>query len=94
MCTKLYSINVVDCEWDEWTTGECDKTCGGGLLIKERTVLVDEANGGNPCAGSSSVTESCNIDPCPGNDGLLNLIFIMLYSKVSNYNSIVNSVLS
>ena len=66
VCTKLYLINLVDCEWDEWTIGGCTVTCGGGLMTKTRKALVNETNGGNPCAGEPTITESCNIDCCPG----------------------------
>ena len=57
---------VVDCEWDEWMIGECSKTCGGGLLTKSRKLKVDEARGGLECTGDPVVSESCNVQECPG----------------------------
>ena len=57
---------LVDCEWDEWQVGECDKVCGGGLLTKTRVSKMDEKHGGKACTGHSSVTESCNVHECPG----------------------------
>ena len=63
--TKLTSI-VVDCDWDDWQVGECDKSCGGGLFTKNRVPKVDEQYGGEACTGRSTVTESCNIQECPG----------------------------
>jgi hypothetical protein len=57
---------IVDCEWDEWQVEECDKTCGGGLFTKTRVPKVDEQHGGEACTGHSSVTESCNVQECPG----------------------------
>ena len=71
---NLYALNIVDCEWDVWTIGECSKSCGGGLQINTREELINEANGGDPCTGSSTVTESCNINECPGNKRTINLI--------------------
>ena len=63
----IYSLKIiVDCEWDEWQVGECDKSCGGGLLTKTRVPKVDKAHGGKECTGPSSVTESCNVQECPG----------------------------
>ena len=57
---------LVDCEWDEWQVGECDKACGGGFLTKTRVAKVDEKHGGKACTGHPSVTESCNVHECPG----------------------------
>ena len=57
---------LVDCEWDEWQVGECDKLCGGGLLTKTRVPKGDEKHGGKACTGHPSVTESCNTHECPG----------------------------
>ena len=60
------TLILVDCEWDDWQVGVCDKTCGGGLLTKTRIPKVNEQNGGEECTGRSNVTESCNIQECPG----------------------------
>ena len=57
---------VVDCEWDDWQVEACDKSCGGGLLKKTREPKMAEQHGGEECTGHSSVTESCNIQECPG----------------------------
>ena len=56
----------VDCVWDEWVVGDCSKSCGGGLLTKTRAPLVDAAHGGVNCTGDPVVSESCNVDECPG----------------------------
>ena len=58
--------NIVDCEWDEWKTGECDEPCGGGMRTNTRIPKVDAQHGGEECTGSSSITESCNQHECPG----------------------------
>ena len=57
---------VVHCEWSEWTIDTCTKTCGGGRRNKIRTALVSAANGGDPCLGSSTKDDPCNIQKCPG----------------------------
>ena len=60
------SLLAVDCEWDEWQTGLCSKTCGGGLQTNTRTEKVSQKHGGKECSGSASVEESCNTQECPG----------------------------
>ena len=66
--TKLviFVLKLVDCEWDEWQIGECSEECGGGIRINTRSPKVESAHGGEGCAGSSSITESCNVQECPG----------------------------
>ena len=41
-------------------------TCGGGNRTKTRTEKVSSAFGGEECEGLSSITESCNVQECPG----------------------------
>ena len=65
----------VHCEWSEWEIGECSKSCGGGLRINTRMMKVESKHGGEECAGSSTIAESCNLQECPGK------IFC-----ISNYN--------
>ena len=72
--SKLYfviysALFVVDggcSNWSNWT--ECSLTCGGGTREKHRTCDNPEPqNGGKDCDGlGESVTENCNLDPCPG----------------------------
>ena len=54
------------CEWDEWNIGECDLPCGGGLRTNTRSPKVEAKHGGEECAGSSKIIESCNVHECPG----------------------------
>merc|ERR1711881_757865 len=58
----------VDCQWEEWTIGECSKTCGTGTQQQIRDIAVMEQFGGHPCVGDYSVTVDCNTDPCPVSD--------------------------
>ena len=57
---------VVDCKWDDWAIGECDKECGGGMRTNTRAVKVPAEHGGKACPGPASVEESCNVQECPG----------------------------
>ena len=57
---------LVDCVWNDWTVGQCSLSCGGGTLTKIRTHNVTAQHGGEVCAGHAEVTESCNVQECPG----------------------------
>ena len=61
----LQIINIVDCEWDDWKLGECDKSCGVRTITRE--VKVEAQHGGDECKGLSSATVPCNAEECPGN---------------------------
>ena len=52
--------------WTEWEVGICSKTCGGGERSKIRDVKIEAAYGGKECQDSSSMTETCNTNDCPG----------------------------
>ena len=56
--------------------GECTKTCGGGIRTNTRD-QKDAEHGGDECQGVSSVTESCNVEECPGKMGYITLIFMV-----------------
>ena len=62
----VFIFNLVDCEWGNWTIGECDKECGGGMRTNTRIPAPEAQYGGQNCTGHPSVTESCNIHECPG----------------------------
>ncbi|XP_053396768.1 ADAMTS-like protein 1 isoform X6 [Mercenaria mercenaria] len=52
-------------DWSAWTA--CTKTCGGGSRGRSRTCTnPTPQNDGLPCNGSSSQTEDCNTNTCPG----------------------------
>jgi hypothetical protein len=71
----LIKHQSVHCQWDEWKVGECSKTCGGGLKTNTRQPSVTANHGGQECSGSSKVTESCNIQECPGTKCILNIVY-------------------
>ncbi|KAK7448538.1 hypothetical protein BaRGS_00040086 [Batillaria attramentaria] len=50
--------------WSEWT--QCSASCNGGVQSRHR--LCDNpspSDGGNPCAGDTNVTQTCNDFECP-----------------------------
>ncbi|KAI3365153.1 hypothetical protein L3Q82_010244, partial [Scortum barcoo] len=50
--------------WSEWSL--CSKSCGGGLLSRQRECSNPAPqNGGKPCAGDAVDYEACNKQPCP-----------------------------
>nr|XP_061807746.1 thrombospondin-2-like [Nerophis lumbriciformis] len=50
--------------WSEW--GLCSKSCGGGLLSRERKCLNPSPQfGGSFCGGEAMDYETCNKQPCP-----------------------------
>ena len=53
------SILIVNCEWGDWSFGECSRTCGGGMRTKIRKYI-------DGCPGDHKVNEECNIKHCPG----------------------------
>ena len=67
---KTYILNIVfylvDCEWENWVIGECDKKCGGGVRTNTRAEKQGAQHGGEECTGPASIEEKCNIQKCPG----------------------------
>ena len=57
---------LVNCEWDEWKIGKCDKTCGGGMQTNTRVKKSEAKYGGEKCEGLSKITQLCNVQDCPG----------------------------
>ena len=60
-------VIAIDCEWDDWSYGECSKTCGTGKRTNTREKLVSEKNGGK-CSGKRTQIEECNTHPCQGKE--------------------------
>ena len=61
----------VDGGWSEWGGwSDCSAECGGtGTKTRTRTCTHPApAFGGLDCEDEQSETQSCNIDPCPGDD--------------------------
>ena len=59
-----------DCQWSrfgKWSP--CSASCGGGTQIRNRTVLVQAAAGGQRCSGQSGETKRCNSNSCKKGGG-------------------------
>ena len=65
---KIYF--AVDGDWSDWNEwSECSADCGGGTQTRSRTCSNPApAHGGAECVGDAVETQSCNTDPCPGNN--------------------------
>ena len=59
----IFSSLAVDCQWSNWTYGECSELCGEGTKNKTRTVIEVERNGGS-CIGNFWELEECNNVAC------------------------------
>merc|ERR1719430_2308982 len=54
----------VNCQWSEWTIGQCSVTCGGGTRTNTRFIKQTAEFGGEKCQGEDSMTVNCNTDGC------------------------------
>ena len=55
-----------DCKLGDWSSGVCDKTCGGGMMMMVRTVVSSAGPGGKPCPSDLMRSSECNPRPCSG----------------------------
>ena len=65
----LNLVPGVDCEWNDWTIGDCSRTCAGGLRTNSRTKKREEINGTDEvgiCEGDTTMEEECNTQNCTG----------------------------
>lgn len=64
----FYHVSPVGCllsEWSPW--GECSASCGGGLAVRNKTVLQEPEPSGDPCVGPLEQHIVCNTNSClPG----------------------------
>ncbi|XP_062620618.1 coadhesin-like, partial [Saccostrea cucullata] len=78
-CTGAYA-EIADCtiagcpvdgHWSGWTAwGDCSVSCGGGSQQKNRYCSnPSPQNGGLPCLGTNTDTQTCNPSPCPIHGG-------------------------
>ena len=63
---RFFHQFVVECQWNEWRVGDCNKSCGKGFRIKTRSPKSRSSNLMDDCSGPSTVLESCSISECPG----------------------------
>lgn len=71
-----YSSFSVNGGWSKWQIqSKCSVKCGGGVQTITRSCnKPTPANGGRDCRGSSTQSEICNTNPCPGNFGNKQLV--------------------
>uniref|UniRef100_A0A665W306 ADAM metallopeptidase with thrombospondin type 1 motif, 18 n=1 Tax=Echeneis naucrates TaxID=173247 RepID=A0A665W306_ECHNA len=70
-CVKYgeHGPRAVDGQWSEWSQwSDCSRTCGGGVMYRERSCTSPSPqNNGKFCSGSSRLNHLCNTRPCPLN---------------------------
>ncbi|XP_035675233.1 spondin-1-like isoform X2 [Branchiostoma floridae] len=58
-------VVATDCKVSAWSGfGRCNRRCGGGVMLRARTITQKPLNGGKPCPELSERRE-CNMEPCP-----------------------------
>jgi uncharacterized protein YegL len=55
---------VQDCELSDWRPRECSVSCGGGIQVLERSVLMPPSKDGVQCL-PLIMKQQCNEQPCP-----------------------------
>ncbi|KAM9817553.1 A disintegrin and metalloproteinase with thrombospondin motifs 18 [Neosynchiropus ocellatus] len=70
-CVKFgdHGPRPVHGQWSSWSQwSDCSRTCGGGVMHRERTCTSPRPqNNGKFCAGSARLNQLCNTRPCPVN---------------------------
>ncbi|XP_017573388.1 A disintegrin and metalloproteinase with thrombospondin motifs 18 isoform X1 [Pygocentrus nattereri] len=70
-CVKLgdHGPKAVHGQWSGWSEwSECSRTCGGGVMYRERSCnSPSPQHNGRFCQGSSRVHQLCNTAPCQPN---------------------------
>ncbi|XP_054472152.1 A disintegrin and metalloproteinase with thrombospondin motifs 18 [Anoplopoma fimbria] len=70
-CVKYgeHGPRAVDGQWSAWSQwSDCSRTCGGGVMYRERSCTSPRPqNNGKFCSGSSRLNQLCNTRPCPPN---------------------------
>uniref|UniRef100_A0A3B4GG00 ADAM metallopeptidase with thrombospondin type 1 motif 18 n=1 Tax=Pundamilia nyererei TaxID=303518 RepID=A0A3B4GG00_9CICH len=69
-CVKYgeHGPRAVHGQWSAWSQwSDCSRTCGGGVMYRERSCTSPPQNNGKFCSGPSRLNQLCNIRPCPPN---------------------------
>jgi len=54
------------CEWATWGPwSECQRSCGGGLSVRDRGIATVAKHGGKNCSGPWLENRTCNTQNCP-----------------------------
>ncbi|CAG03070.1 unnamed protein product, partial [Tetraodon nigroviridis] len=68
-CVKFgeHGPKAVHGQWSAWSQwSDCSRTCGGGVMYRERSCTSPRPqNNGKFCPGSSRFNQLCNTRPCP-----------------------------
>ncbi|XP_075884531.1 A disintegrin and metalloproteinase with thrombospondin motifs 18 [Nelusetta ayraudi] len=68
-CIKFgeHGPRAVNGQWSAWSQwSDCSRTCGGGVMFRERSCSSPRPqNSGKFCPGSSRLNQLCNTRPCP-----------------------------
>ena len=66
---------IVNCQWENWTTTECNATCGNAFRTYKRKIIQIAAFGGVECTGESTMTKECQLKACPGTTDFFNTYY-------------------
>ena len=77
---------VVNGGWSDWGPfGECDKPCGKGNKVRNRSCNnPSPEHGGKQCEGSPTNSETCKIKECSGNFMSCIRVYLMLNIRPLN----------
>jgi len=63
--TQPCPINARECEFSVWNDWEaCSLTCGRGMQLRSRVIMVDVSEDGRACDGKLQQFRDCNTMPC------------------------------
>ncbi|XP_078669981.1 spondin-1-like [Branchiostoma floridae x Branchiostoma belcheri] len=63
--TTAAKVVASDCKVSDWSSfSKCNRRCGGGVMVRSRTVTQKPSNGGKPCPQLYE-RKQCNVEPCP-----------------------------
>ena len=83
----LLLLYLVDCKWNEFSGWSvCSKSCGGGQMSRQRTVLRKQAHGGVDCSGPAKEIQNCSTHPCPGKCWEIYNYFIIVMTIIIHNN--------
>ena len=55
---------TVDCAYGPWAFGDCSVTCGDGIQLGTRPIVIEAAGEGDPCDEETVTARAC-ADPTP-----------------------------
>lgn len=74
-------------DWSPWS--ECSASCGGGLAVRNKTVLQEPEPSGAPCVGPLEQHVACNTNSClPGEHKPPTVTFRTSKKSISQHTSV------